>query len=151
MYEVITTIHSVLRWFVVILALTVIIRSLVGWTGKKLYSGSENMLGLSLNSILDVQLILGLILYVFLSPYTEIAFQDFGAAMSNSVLRFFAVEHFLLMLIAIILVHVGRVRVKKADTDVKKHKRTFIFYMIAFVLILVSIPWPFLGYGKGWI
>ncbi|MCF8230159.1 MAG: hypothetical protein K9G58_12325 [Bacteroidales bacterium] len=151
MYEVITTIHSVLRWFVVILALTVIIRSLVGWTGKKLYSGSENMLGLSLNSILDVQLILGLILYVFLSPYTETAFQDFGAAMSNSVLRFFAVEHFLLMLIAIILVHVGRVRVKKADTDVKKHKRTFIFYLIAFVLILVSIPWPFLGYGKGWI
>ena len=151
MYEIFTTIHSILRWLIVIIALIVIFRSLIGWLGKKSYTGSENMLGLALNSSLDLQLIIGLVLYIFLSPFTQTAFQDFGSAMSNSVLRFFAVEHFLLMLIAIVLVHIGRIRVKKADTDVKKHKRTFIFYLIAFILILVSIPWPFMAYGKGWI
>ncbi|MDZ7741404.1 MAG: hypothetical protein U5Q03_06570 [Bacteroidota bacterium] len=151
MYEILTTIHSILRWVIVIIALIVIFKSLAGWIGKKNYADSDNMLGLLLNSSLDLQLITGLVLYIFLSPLTQTAFLDFGSAMSNPVLRFFAVEHFLLMLIAIVLVHIGRVRVKKADTDVKKHKRSFIFYLIAFILILVSIPWPFMGYGQGWI
>ncbi len=151
MHDILTTIHSILRWVVIIFALIVIFRSFAGWIGKKSYTGSDNKLGLALNSSLDLQLIIGLVLYIFLSPLTQAAFQDFGSAMSNAVLRFFAVEHFLLMLIAIILVHIGRSKVKKADTDVKKHKRSFIFYLIAFILILVSIPWPFMGYGKGWI
>jgi hypothetical protein len=63
--------------------------------------------------------------------------------MKDAYNRFFSLEHGLLMIIALILVHVGRVSVKKAATPAAKHKRTLLFFGIAIVLILAAIPWPF--------
>ena len=53
---------------------------------------------------LDMQMLLGLILYLVLSPFTAEALRDFGAAMKSPGLRFFAVEHLTLMLGAATLV-----------------------------------------------
>ncbi len=61
--------------------------------------------------------------------------------MKNSMLRFYAVEHILVMLIALALIHIGKSKAKKAKTDVRKHKISAIFFTIAFVLILSRIPW----------
>jgi hypothetical protein len=63
--------------------------------------------------------------------------------MKDTYTRFFSLEHGLLMIIALILVHVGRVSVKKAPTPAAKHKRTLLFFGLAIVLILAAIPWPF--------
>jgi hypothetical protein len=52
-------------------------------------------------------------------------------------------EHALMMMIAWILVHVGRVSVKRAVTSPAKHKRSLVFFGIAILLILAAIPWPF--------
>ena len=90
----------------------------------------------------DVQLLLGLILY-FTGMWFESVKSNMGAVMKNSAERFFAVEHALLMIIAWLLVHVGRSMVKRADTDAKKHKRTLIYFGIALIIILAMIPWPF--------
>jgi fucose permease len=57
--------------------------------------------------------------------------------------RFFTMEHALMMVIAWILVHVGRVAVKKSVTPAGKHKKALIFFGIAILLILAAIPWPF--------
>jgi hypothetical protein len=86
-------------------------------------------------------LVTGLILYFFVSPFTKAAFADFGAAMKNADLRFYAVEHLSLMVIALILVHIGRIKSKKALVYVNKHKSAAIWYGIAFILILTGIPW----------
>lgn len=66
-----------------------------------------------------------------------------GNVMKNPTQRFFTVEHAGIMLVAWILVHAGRVAVKKASSDNAKHKKALIFFGIALLLILVSIPWPF--------
>ena len=63
--------------------------------------------------------------------------------MSDGILRFFALEHALMMIIAWVLVHMGRTMVKRADTDTRKHKRSIIFFGIALLIILAMIPWPF--------
>ena len=63
--------------------------------------------------------------------------------------RFFVMEHGFMMILAWILVHVGRVAVKKAGTDAAKHKRMLIYFGLALLLILVSIPWPFRQAGIG--
>jgi hypothetical protein len=63
--------------------------------------------------------------------------------MKNPSDRFFTVEHALIMIIAWILVHVGRSSVKRAVTDTSKHKKMLVFFGLAFLLILASIPWPF--------
>jgi len=72
--------------------------------------------------------------------------------MGNSMSRFFAVEHISMMLLAWVLVHIGRVKVKKAETDIARHRKMLIFFGIAFFLIMISIPWPFrTALGKGWL
>lgn len=90
-----------------------------------------------------LQLLLGLILF-FLSPKVQFG----GSMMSNSLYRFFTIEHLLLMLIAIILITVGYSRSKKAP---KPFNVAFNFYFIALILILIGIPWPFRdALGAGW-
>jgi len=72
--------------------------------------------------------------------------------MQNPVLRFYAIEHTIGMLIAILMVHIGRVYVKKDIPDSTKHKRTLLFFGLALLIVLVSLPWPFreAGAGRHW-
>ena len=111
-----------------------------GWVinaGKR----TDNVLGIVFTSLMDLQLLTGLVLYFFLSPITKLAMSDFGAAMKDSGIRFYAVEHFAMMLIAVVLVHIGRAKSKKGKTDLAKFKTAIIFFLIAFVVILAAIPW----------
>ncbi len=141
MYPFGLTIHNILRWLVLILGIVAVVRAYIGWFGKKEWSDLDDKLGLGFTISIDVQFLLGLLLYFFLSPITTNAFANFGAAMSDSGTRYFLVEHSLMMLIAIIVAHIGRSRAKKADTDVGKFKQAAIFYTIALLLILAAIPW----------
>ena len=90
---------------------------------------------------MDIQLLLGLLLYFVFSPITKTAFQDFGAAMADSELRYFAVEHLLMMVIAVVLVHIGRALSRRADTDNSKYKRAAIFFTLSLLVVLAAIPW----------
>lgn len=90
--------------------------------------------------LMHLQFLTGLILYIWLSPITQIAFSDFGAAMKNPELRFFGVEHITGMIIAVIVAQIGRTKSKKAPNDVLKHKRAFIFYTISVIIIIISMP-----------
>ena len=68
-----------------------------------------------------------------------------GATMKNATSRFWAVEHVFTMLIAIILITIGHIKYKKT----LKPSPTRILYVIALILILLAIPWPFrAGIGR---
>ena len=148
MYSLILTLHSILRWVVLILAIVAVVRAFIGWFGKKRWTARDNRLGMVLSASMDLQVLLGVILYIFLSPLTTTALQDFGAAMSNELLRYWSLEHVLLMIVALILIHVGRATSKVAEAATSKHKRAAIFFGLATLAILIAIPWPFLSYGR---
>lgn len=135
-------IHSLLRWAVLILGLLAVVSALFAVISKRGYKSSDNKMNLFFMISCDVQLIMGLILY-FTGMWFEKVKSGMGAVMKDPGERFFAVEHALMMIIAWLLVHVGRSMVKKADTDAQKHKRTLIYFGIALLLILAMIPWPF--------
>ena len=141
MYEFISVLHSYIRWALLLLLVVVIVTSLMGWLGKKPFKKSDNTLSVSLLGITHLQLLLGLILYFFLSPITKNAFADFGAAMKNKDLRFYAVEHIAIMILAVVFVQLGRTLSKKAANDEAKFKKLFIYTTIALVLVLAGIPW----------
>jgi hypothetical protein len=66
--------------------------------------------------------------------------------MKDAATRFFAVEHFAGMLIAIILITIARGKAK-----VFNYKASSLLYLIALIIILVSIPWPFReGISRPW-
>ena len=71
--------------------------------------------------------------------------------MSDKYDRFFTIEHTLGMLIAIVLITIGRIKGKKIIDSVKRHKLTFWYFFIALVIMIASIPWPFRGFGNEWM
>ena len=150
--EFIKHLHSCLRWIVLILALLAIVKAFMGMQKKSTFTNSDNKIGLMLISFMDIQLIIGLVLYVF-GPLGFKNIQNMGGeVMKNPYTRFFAMEHLVGMLIAIVVFHIGRSKSKKAIDDASKHKKAFIFYLIGLLIILASIPWPFkAGFeGIGW-
>lgn len=153
MYSLVLSLHSILRWVVVIVGVIAVIKAIAGWVRQSAWESTDDRLGLVFTSLMDLQLLLGLLLYFFLSPLTREALRDFGAAMGNSSLRFYAIEHLLIMIAAVILAHVGRSRAKKADDPTVKHRRTAIFFGLSLLAMLLAIPWPFLaaGAGRPWI
>lgn len=147
MYLLFLTLHNITRWLVLIFGLLVVVRAFSGWSGKKGWTQLDDRIGVFFASSLDLQLLLGLILYV-VSPIIQGALRNFGGAMGNAVTRFFAVEHVAVMLLAVIAVHVGRSAVKKVSLASQKHRRAAIWFSVTLLIILFSIPWPFLSFGR---
>lgn len=141
MYIGLLHLHNVLRWLILIAALVVLLKYFTGWFSQKKWQKSDHVLGLIFTALIDLQFLTGMVLYFFVSPITKTAFQDFGAAMKNADLRFYAVEHALMMLIAVALIHIGWSRSKKAATDRAKFIQGLIFFGIAYVIIIALIPW----------
>lgn len=146
-YAGVLVIHSWLRWLVILTGLVAVVRAAAGAAGSKPWTPADDRAGFWFSIALDVQFLLGLILYVFLSPLTHAAFSDFASAMKDSVQRFWAVEHIVGMLIAIALVHVGRAKARKTDS-LRRHKVAAGFFVLALVVILASVPWPSAPYGR---
>lgn len=153
MDSLVLTLHSLVRWAIVIVGVIAVVRAWIGWRGGKPWAQLDDRLGLGFTTVMDLNLLLGLLLYFVFSDITRAALQNFGAAMSNPAQRFFAVEHILIMIIAVVVAHVGRSRSKKAPSDSGKFKQAAIFFTVAMVLVLLAIPWPFLtaGTGRGWL
>lgn len=152
MYPVVLFLHSWVRWIVAVSAVVAVTRAFYGWLGKKEWAKLDNQLGLLFSTSLDVQMLLGLILYIFLSPITQAAFKNPSAAMSDATLRFFTLEHILYMVVAVVLGHVGRTLSKKATESTAKYRVAAILFGLATLAILIAIPWPFMaaGIGRPW-
>ncbi|MEZ5046417.1 MAG: hypothetical protein R2831_05445 [Chitinophagaceae bacterium] len=146
--------HSILRWVLLFLLLFTIVSAFIGKQQQKSFTKQDNALSLLLVSVADLQLLIGLYLYI-MGAWGIKNIQQIGmsAAMKDSFSRFFAVEHIMGMVIAIVLLHIGRAKSKRALDDIKKHKVLFTYTLISFILILISIPWPFRkGFAMlGWI
>lgn len=153
MYTGMLHLHSFGRWVVLILLLVAIFKHLSA--GNRPYTKGDARIGLFLTIASDLMLLIGIYLW-FVSDragYGAIESSGgMGAAMKNTVTRFYAIEHSIGMLIAIILIHIGKAQGKKSLPDNTKHRRIAIFYIIALLIILVTIPWPFreVGAGRGW-
>jgi hypothetical protein len=130
--------HSLLRWVILILLIYTLIRSFQGKAGKEAKF-------LTITS--HIMLLIGLAQW-FLGSWGLKLIQNIGMGevMKNASQRFFAVEHTFTMIIAIALITVGGVSVRKGKSNAKW------FYLIALILILMRIPWPFMeaGIARGW-
>lgn len=133
--------HNLLRWVVLLFLIIVLIKSASGMGGGKPFTASDRKMALFLMISVDVQLLLGFALY-FMKGWNNVLASG-GEAMKNAAMRYWSVEHLAGMLIAIVLVHVGYSAAKKPIEDAAKFKKLFWFNLIALIIIIVSIPWPF--------
>jgi hypothetical protein len=148
MHNLLLHLHSVGRWFVLLLLLLAIINS--AFAGSRPFMRRDLRTGTVLTIFADLMLLIGIVLWYF-NPYGWPAFKNpgFKAAMHDDTIRFFSLEHPVMMLIAVILIHIGKAQGKKAISDRSKHLRSFIFYLLALIVIAIAIPWPFRHLGGG--
>jgi hypothetical protein len=142
MYDAALHAHSWLRWFVLLVGLVAIARAILGRSGGRPWSRADDRLGAAFVGLLDLQLLIGLVLYFALSPITKEGMRDIGGAMANTGLRFWAIEHPFGMIVAIALAHIGRTRIRKTTDAARRHRTALIFFTLALIVIVITIPWP---------
>jgi hypothetical protein len=141
MYPLVLAIHNVVRWVVLIAGVLAVIRAAIALVNKTTWGQIDRALGTLFTSSIDVQFLLGIILYFFLSPITRSAFQGFSEAIGNTSLRFFALVHPVSMLLAVAFTHLGGIQSRKAVTDTARHQKALTWFGLALILILLGIPW----------
>lgn len=141
MYNFLLGLHNLLRWIILLLLLLNLLRHFVAVNHP--FNDVDKKLGLWLMISAHIQLLIGLYQW-FAGAWGFQNFKNNGAAevMQNSTERFFAVEHTLSMIIAIVLITVARGIYRKQIPDNKKHRRCILLYTVALLIILAMIPWP---------
>ena len=140
--QTILILHNIMRWAILVFGLWTLFNALSGIISKRALNANDNRSNLFFMISCDIQLLLGLVLFFSNSWFDKLK-GGMGPVMKNSFDRFFTIEHSLMMIIAWILVHVGRTSVKRASTDAAKHRKMLLYFGLALLLILAAIPWPF--------
>ena len=147
MYTALLFAHSWLRWVVLILAAILVLLGMVRRSREEADSTPVDRLSVFFIIALDVQLLLGLLLY-FVAPTVQTMLADFGAGMGDRVLRFWGIEHAFGMLVAVVLSHIGRVKIRRGTTSTAKHRAAFVWVGLALLIMLLTIPWPGMPQGR---
>jgi len=130
--------HSGLRYIVLALLVIAIFNAIANLKSNK-YEKKDKMINLFAMIFLHIQLLLGLVLYIISDKV-----QFVEGLMGNSALRFYAVEHILLMLVGITLVTLGRKKAEKTPELGLRHKLILRYYGLGLIIIFIGIPWPFI-------
>lgn len=126
--------HSMLRWVILILLLVSLYQAIT----KK-----ESIAKTSLFLMISAHIMLLIGLYQWLmGRYGIIStsiMPDDPTGLSKGFYRFFQFEHPLTMIVAVVLITLARSKAKVQD-----YKKVTRFLVIALILILIRVPWPFL-------
>lgn len=141
MYPVILQIHQYLSWLVLLTALYALFRAFRGILFKKQWFSADRRAGLYLTIVIDLQVLAGILLYGWFSPVTKGVFTDFASVMAEPSRRFYSMEHITMMLIALLAVHIGRSRARKAQFASRKHRLSAVWFTLAVIMVLAGIPW----------
>lgn len=137
MYNFMLNLHSYLRWAVVIIGIIALLMAWAGVFSRGRWTAQQVTLGRLTTIAFDTQALVGVLLYAWLSPLTTSAFRDMGAAMKDAGMRFYVVEHSLIMIVAAVLIHIGVLRARKKDAPLQ----AAIFYTLAMAGVLALTPW----------
>lgn len=135
MYNGLSHLHHYLPYVLFFLMGLVILKSIKGMVNQEEYTESDKKLGLFAMIVAHVQLTVGIALY-FVSDMVI----SMGDAMKDATTRLYAMEHPLMMVIAIVLLTMARSKTKNLS-DVSAHKKNLLFFVLALVAIVSRIPW----------
>lgn len=125
--QVLLGLHSLWRWVVLIVVVVALIRGISGWARGGPWTGADRTLGLLTTSTIDIQVVLGLLLY--------------GATQAwKGQTAFIAYIHPLVMIVALVIIHIANSRAKRLDSPVARHRTFTVGLIVALVLITAAIP-----------
>ena len=132
-------IHSYWAYIVLAILIFAVVNAIIGLKQKKKFTDKDLRLGLFTLIVSHIQLLIGLGWY-FMSPMYKALKANGGEIMGNKAARLIAVEHPIMMILAIVLITIGWSKHKKKTEDTAKFKTFVVFYGVALLLILSRIP-----------
>ena len=140
MYTALLATHNVVRWLVLASGFWAMARAWGGWRSRAVWTGADAAAGQRFVQATSLQFVIGLVLYA-VSPLIRQGVADMGAAMRDPALRTFLVEHPLMMLLSIALVHIGSARVRKATSDSGRFQAATVWWGLGVTSLLAMMPW----------
>ena len=147
-YTVLRLVHSYWRWAVLAAALVVVARAVAGLVSSRAWTASDQRAARLFITTLDVQFVLGIVLYFGFSPFWMSTIQSFRETMQAPVARFFGVEHETAMVLATAAVHVGWTRAARAADPRRKYRTVIVMLLVFFAISAWAIPWPWRVVGR---
>jgi hypothetical protein len=141
MYPYVLGLHNIVRWIVLLTGIWAVFLVWRGWLQRRQWTHGESRATRAFLAALDFQFVLGLLLFAVFSPLTRQGFDDIGGAMRDAPVRYFLLEHPLIMLFAIASAHIGAVQVKRASTDPERFQKASILYGLSLAALAGFIPW----------
>jgi hypothetical protein len=135
--NLVINIHRIGSTIFVLLAIVLFIRSISGWKNKMPYTNFDKYISAVLLAILYIQLVAGIILYFALSSQRGGATNMDEAARAMSV-RFWAIEHFIVMMFTLLLSQLGWIFIRNSKLDLNKHKNTLFYFGTSILVIIIS-------------
>ena len=114
-------IHGEMRWLILILAVVVVAKFLVGWLRKQDYQRLDRSLLMGYTIALDINLLLGLILLIF------------GGGLNSQRL-----EHATTMILAVIAAHLAG-RWRPAAESPIKYRNQMLLVLLSVALVLMGV------------
>lgn len=137
--HLIKSIHTIISLTFLIIAVWLLIRSVRGIRKGNAYIRLDKFLSYGFIITLYLQLIFGLILFANPGSVTENDYSGVEGALKMASKRFWPVEHIVLMLFALLIANLGLIFSNQSLDDKEKHKKILIYYVIALIIIAVSL------------
>lgn len=138
--------HSAIRYLIVLLLTGSVATAFYGLASRQRYSEGIRKLHLATRILLNLQMLIGLLLYIFKGYYSMWT----QLASLPEMTIFFTAVHIIGMIIGIGLVNAGYHKAIEAQTDFAQYKYIAIFYSAGFLVIFLMIPWPFFHSWANW-
>ncbi|MCC6930047.1 MAG: hypothetical protein IT359_13775 [Gemmatimonadaceae bacterium] len=132
--------HNIVRWLVLGAGLWAVVRCWRGWRSRAVWSEKDAAAVKLFVNALTLQFILGVVLYA-VSPLVRAGLADMGAAMKTASVRYFVVEHVVVMLVAIALGHIGAAKIRRAESDSARFQTATIWLGLALAAAAGFVPW----------
>lgn len=142
MYPTLLFLHSLIRWLVIISLIYAIYKAYNGYKTNQKFSYSDTLIRQWATTFTHIQLTIGIILYIQ-SPIIKYFWKNVPEAIQNFDVLFYTLIHPTLMTIGAIILTIGAALSKRKSTDKEKFKIMLIWFIIAFMVFLIAVPWPF--------
>lgn len=146
MYLLLLTLHGIVRWMVLFFLLYSIFHAFRGYMGERPFTAADDVVRHWTATVAHIQLVLGMGLYVISPIVRSVVAGQITDGMNDGF--FFRYIHIGMMLSGIVLLTIGSAKAKRIKVDKDKFRTIIIWYLLALLIMLLAIPWPFSPFSQ---
>ena len=139
MHNLLVHIHIFANAVFSLMAIILCYKSLLGYINGSSYSKTQVYIENGYLGLLYFGLLMGIILYFFYRQPDNLSEINLQELQKQQISRFWAIEHFSVMVFALMISQVGKIFTSKSISHREKYKYALFYYGVATMIILISM------------